>query len=84
MAAPVLCPCRGRPGAGLSRDLGVLLKQRGDPDGAAAAYQQAIDTGHPDQAPKALRNLGMLRACSREREISDELPTRSKATNERF
>ncbi|WP_408650757.1 tetratricopeptide repeat protein, partial [Jatrophihabitans sp.] len=42
-------------------NLGVLRKEQGDPDGAAAAYQLAIDTGHPDTAPQAAVNLGMLR-----------------------
>lgn len=70
VAAPDLYPRRRR--AGLSRKPRVLVKQRATWTGRAAAYQQAIDSGHPDQAPKASRNLGMLRACSREREISDK------------
>jgi hypothetical protein len=36
----------------------VLLKERGDVEGARAAYQLAIDSGHTDQAPKA---IGLLR-----------------------
>jgi Flp pilus assembly protein TadD len=28
--------------------------------GARAAYQRAIDSGHPDVAPRAARNLGLL------------------------
>ena len=39
-------------------NLGVLLEEQGDLEGARAAYQQAIDTGHPDQAPRAMLNLG--------------------------
>jgi TolA-binding protein len=39
----------------------VLRAKQGDPDGAAAAYQQAIDTGHPDHAPAAMLGLGLLR-----------------------
>ena len=35
----------------------MLLAGRGDADGAKAAYQQAIDSGHADQAPMAAFNL---------------------------
>ena len=31
-------------------------------EGARAAYQRAIDSGHPDAAPKAMVNLGVLLA----------------------
>jgi tetratricopeptide (TPR) repeat protein len=41
--------------------LGLLLAEQGDPQGARAAYQQAIDSGHPEQAPAAV-NLGLLLA----------------------
>jgi uncharacterized protein YbjT (DUF2867 family) len=35
----------------------VLLAGQGDADGAKAAYQQAIDSGHADQARMAAFNL---------------------------
>jgi hypothetical protein len=42
-------------------NLGLLLKDHGDPAGGAkAAYQQAIDSGHPEAAAaaqQALQNL---------------------------
>jgi hypothetical protein len=41
--------------------LGVLLEEQGDADGAKAAYQQAIDSGHADMAPMAAVNLGNRR-----------------------
>ena len=41
-------------------NLGVLLAEQGDADGAKAAYQQAIDSGHADAAPVAAFNLGVL------------------------
>jgi tetratricopeptide (TPR) repeat protein len=41
-------------------NLGVLLADQGDPQGARAAYQQAIDSGHPEQAPTAASKLGVL------------------------
>jgi tetratricopeptide (TPR) repeat protein len=41
-------------------NLGVLLEEQGDADGAKAAYRQAIDSGHADAAPTAARNLGVL------------------------
>jgi len=37
-----------------------LLAGQGDADGAKAAYQRAIDSGHADAAPMAARNLGVL------------------------
>ena len=40
--------------------VGALLQQQGDVDGARADYQRAIDTGHPEQAPRAMRNLELL------------------------
>jgi TolA-binding protein len=40
--------------------LGVLLRRQGNVAGAKAAYQRAIGSGHPDQAPKAAFNLGAL------------------------
>jgi len=33
----------------------------GDAEGAAAAYQRAVDSGHPDQAPRAAFGLGVPR-----------------------
>jgi tetratricopeptide (TPR) repeat protein len=42
-------------------NLGLLRSQQGDPDGAAAAYKLAIDTGHPIHSPMAAVNLGALR-----------------------
>ena len=39
---------------------GVLLAEQGDVQGAKAAYQQAIDSGHADEAPTAAVNLGVL------------------------
>lgn len=41
-------------------NLGVVLKDQGDLEGARAAYQQAIDTGDPKAAPAAMVNLGAL------------------------
>src|SRR3954454_21235469 len=43
-------------------NLGLLLAEHGDVEGARAAYQRAIDTGHPDQAPAAMNNLGLMLA----------------------
>ena len=40
--------------------LGALLRDQGDIAGARAAYQQAIDSDHPDVAPKAAYDLGSL------------------------
>ena len=40
--------------------LGNLLARQGDDDGARAAYQQAIDSGHSDAASAAAVNLGLL------------------------
>jgi len=37
-----------------------LRDDLGNPDAARAAYQQAIDTGHPDIAPHAAFNLERL------------------------
>ena len=34
--------------------------EQGDLDGAQAAYQQAIASGHPRHAPAAARNLGNI------------------------
>src|SRR6266567_4569985 len=41
-------------------NLGVLLQEQGDVAGARAAFQQAIDSGHSDQASAALRALQQL------------------------
>jgi hypothetical protein len=35
----------------------VLLEQRGAYDLAEEAYQQAINSGHPEVAPKGMHNL---------------------------
>jgi tetratricopeptide (TPR) repeat protein len=43
-------------------NLGFLLAEQGRPEEAAAAYRQAIDSGHADAAPKAAVNLGDLLA----------------------
>lgn len=40
--------------------IGLLLAEQGDVRGARAAYQSAIDSGHPDEAPAAAVNLGVL------------------------
>ena len=34
-------------------NLGVLLREQGDAEGARDAYQKAIDSDHPDVAPIA-------------------------------
>ena len=41
-------------------NLGILLEQQGDRDGARTAYQQAIDSGQPDIVPLAASNLEIL------------------------
>jgi Flp pilus assembly protein TadD len=38
-------------------DLGLNLDKLGEYDLAEQAYQQAINSGHPEVAPKALGNL---------------------------
>jgi tetratricopeptide (TPR) repeat protein len=38
----------------------VLLKDQGEVEGARAAYQQAIDSGHHERAPIAALELGDL------------------------
>ena len=43
-------------------DRGERLKQQGDLAGAQAAYQEVTGSGHPDYAPKAAANLGVLLA----------------------
>ncbi len=43
-------------------NLGYLLEGQGDVAGARAAYQQAIDSSHPEFAPMATVNLGNLLA----------------------
>jgi predicted negative regulator of RcsB-dependent stress response len=42
--------------------LGQLLADEGDVAGAKSAYQQAINTGHPEVAPRAKGLLGTLLA----------------------
>ncbi len=39
----------------------MLRQEQGDPVGAPAAWQLAIDFGHVDLAPMAAFNLGVLR-----------------------
>ena len=41
-------------------NLGVLLEDQGDVQGAKDAFQKAIDSGHADAAPTAAVNLGVL------------------------
>ncbi len=41
-------------------NLGFVLDELGDHEGARAAYQIAIDSGHPAQAPGAAYNLGVM------------------------
>jgi tetratricopeptide (TPR) repeat protein len=43
-------------------NLGTILAELGDSAGARAAYQQAINSGHPDHAPTAQYSLGVLLA----------------------
>jgi tetratricopeptide (TPR) repeat protein len=40
--------------------LGSIFDRQGEYDRAVEAYQQVIDSGHPEWAPKAAFNLGML------------------------
>jgi hypothetical protein len=40
----------------------VLLAKKGQVEQARTLLQQAIDTGHPDAAPMAMRALGLLKA----------------------
>jgi tetratricopeptide (TPR) repeat protein len=40
--------------------LGSTFDRQGEYDRAVEAYQQVIDSGHPEWAPKAAFNLGML------------------------
>ncbi len=46
--------------ASAAYNLGILLKEQGDADGARKAFQQAIDSGHREVAPMAAGNLGVL------------------------
>ena len=41
-------------------DLGILLTEQGDIDGARAAFQLALDSQDDEQAPRAARGLGVL------------------------
>jgi predicted negative regulator of RcsB-dependent stress response len=55
-----LRPCRrGTDGSSLPRE---ALAEQNDRAGARSAYQQAIDSGHADAAPKAAVYLGVLLA----------------------
>lgn len=38
-------------------EIGLLLQNRGDVDGAREAYQHVIDSDHPDWAPRAAKSL---------------------------
>jgi TolA-binding protein len=40
--------------------MGILLSRQSDTNDTRAAYQQAIDLGHPNAAPRAKVNLGNL------------------------
>ena len=46
------------PSAAVSR--AKMLSEHGDVAGARSAYQQAIDSGHPEHAPAAAFSLGLL------------------------
>ncbi len=41
-------------------NLGILLEEEGDKDGARVAYQLAIDSGYHEYAPMAAFKLGLL------------------------
>jgi len=43
-----------------ANDLGGLLADQGDVQGAKDAFHQAIDSGHADATPRASYNLGLL------------------------
>ena len=45
--------------------LEAFFEAQGDLEGAAAAYQQAIDSGHREQSPRAALLLGALLAAQR-------------------
>src|SRR5215217_4149061 len=49
-------------------DLGLMLDKLGEYNLAEQAYQQAINSGHPEVAPKAMRNLQGLAMKSTARE----------------
>ena len=40
--------------------LGLSLEVKGDVEGARTAYQQVVDSGHPEYAPQAANKLGHL------------------------
>ena len=48
-------------------NLGVLEDEQGNLGQARHWYQQAIGTGHPDQAPRAMFNLGVLEGAGQPR-----------------
>jgi len=68
-AMPIVAPAPPSPGAQPHRavagdshlDVGIHREGHGDFEGAADAYQRAIDSRHPDHAPKAAVLLGLLR-----------------------
>ena len=41
-------------------NLGLMLQNRGDADGAKTFYRVALASGHRTEAPKAAVNLGLL------------------------
>lgn len=43
-----------------ANNLGRRLYEQGDIEGARAAWQQAVDSGHPEHGPPAAYNLGNL------------------------
>jgi Tfp pilus assembly protein PilF len=51
----------GADGARACSGLGLVRQRQGDLDGAAAAYQQAVDRGFPVQTAQAELDLGLIR-----------------------
>ena len=52
--------------------LGSTFDRQGEYDRAVEAYQQVMDSGHPEWAPKAAFNLGMLRENRGEYDLAKE------------